>query len=102
MAFPRMRIGLEQPASTEQQLKIQADVSAMRKAITFGQRDSALINRCLQMAAHNGLSGEETYVALAYYALVQLEGMWEQTLRFSALDIRAPIVKPSAESESEQ
>lgn len=100
MTFPDMRMGLEQPKSLEEQLKIQSDVSAMRKAITFGQRDSSLINRCLRVAEHNGLSGEETYVLLAYHALVQLEGMWERQLKLASLDIRAPFVAPFVKPES--
>lgn len=101
MGFPDMKMGLEQPASLEEQLKIQSDVSAMRKAITFGQRDSSLINRCLRVAEHNGLSGEETMVLLAYHALVQLEGMWERQLKLAALDIRNPFfVAPHVKGES--
>lgn len=103
MTFPNMRMGLEQPKALEEQLKIQSDVSAMRKAITFGQRDSSLINRCMQVAAHNGLSGEETYVLLAYHALVQLEGMWERQLKLASLDIHSPLFvkQPSSAGDSQ-
>ena len=93
MGFPDMKMGLERPATLDEQLKIQADVSAMRKAITFGQRDSALINRCLRVAEHNGLSGEETMVLLAYHALLQVEDFWRDRLKLSALDIHAPTMR---------
>jgi len=90
--FPEVRMGLKRPATVEEQMKIQADIGAMRKAITFGQRDSSLINRCLRVAEHNGLSGEETYVLLAYNALCQLEDFWQRQLKLSALDIHAPAM----------
>lgn len=85
-------MGLDGPQTTEEQLKIQSDVSAMRRAITFGQRDSAIIRRCLIMAERNGLSGEETYVLLAYNALLELERSWQLNLKLQSLDIRAPFV----------
>ena len=83
-------IGLKRPASIEDQMKIQGDIGAMRKAILYGQRDSGLINRCLRIAEANGLSGEETYVVLAYHALCQMEELWQRQLNLTALDLRTP------------
>lgn len=95
MTFPKIKMGLEPPATLDEQLRIQSDVSAMRKAITFGQRDSTIINQCLRVAEHHGLSGEETYVMLAYHALVQLQGFWEERLKLAMLDIRtSTFMKP--------
>jgi hypothetical protein len=94
MDFPEMKMGLKRPETLDEQLKIQADVSAMRKAITFGQRDSSLINRCLRIAEANGLSGEETYVLLAYNALLQLEDFWRDRLKLAVLDINPPTMQP--------
>lgn len=91
-------MGIEQPKSVDEQLKIQADVSAMRKAITLGQRDSALINRCLRIAECNGLSGEEAYVLLAYHALIQLNGLWERQLKLSMLDLRGHAMNGPSDS----
>lgn len=93
MSFGDMKMGLKRPETLDEQLAIQADVSAMRKAITFGQRDSALINRCLRVAEHNGLSGEEMYVLLAYNALLQLEDFWRNHVKLGALDIRGPTMR---------
>jgi len=95
MSFPDMKMGLERPHALEDQLAIQSDVSAMRKAIFRGQFESSLIRACMNTAQHNGLSGEETYVLLAYQALISLEGFWQDQLKLARLDIRAPfIMKP--------
>jgi len=72
MAFDDVKMGIKRPATLDEQLAIQSDIRAMRKAITFGQRDSALIQRCLRVAEHEGLSSEETYVLIAYHALCQV------------------------------
>lgn len=92
MNFPEVKMGLKRPENLDQQLAIQDDVRAMRKAIVFRQRDSALISRCLRMAEHAGLSGEETMVLIAYNALCQLEELFERQLELSKLDIRVPFI----------
>ena len=92
-------LGLERAEALDAQLAIQNDVRAMRKAITFGQRDSALINRCLRVAEHNGLSSEETMVLLAYNALCQMEEMWCRQLKLTMLDMRAPLMRESADNQ---
>ena len=43
-----------------------------------GARDSALIRQCLDTAHYAGMSGEDTYVLLAYQALIQLENTYRQ------------------------
>ena len=87
-----IKMGLKRPASVEDQMKIQADIGAMRKAILYGQRDSSLIRQCLRIAEANGLSGEETYVMLAYHALCQMEDLWQRQLQLTMLDVRAPFI----------
>jgi hypothetical protein len=48
-------------------------VAAMRRAIEQdGARDGSLVGECLEAARARGLSGEETYVFLAYQALLRL------------------------------
>lgn len=86
-----IKIGLKRPEELERQLAIQDDVRAMRKAITLGQRDSTLINRCLRLAEHNGLSSEETMVLIAYQSLCMLQELFEHNVRLTMLDIRAPF-----------
>lgn len=49
----------------------------MRLAIQQASRDSSLIRRCLDHGRYYGLSGEDTYVALAYYALRELERLYQ-------------------------
>jgi len=92
--FGQMALGLERPTTPEEQLRIQSDVSAMRRAITYGRRDSSLIARCLQIAEIQGLSGEETMTMLAYNALVELEGSWQRCMKLSALNIREQQIFP--------
>ena len=64
-------------------------------------RDSALINRCLRVAEHNGLSSEETMVLLAYNALCQMEEMWCRQLKLTMLDMRAPLMRESADNQGQ-
>ena len=97
MSFDEIRMGVKRPESLDKQLAIQEDVRAMRKAITFAQRDSALVNRCLRMAEHYGLSSEETMVLVAYHSLCMLQDVYEQNLKLTMLDIRAPFVPGSSD-----
>jgi hypothetical protein len=97
-----IQMGLKRPATIEDQMKIQADIGAMRKAITFGQRDSALIQQCLRVAEANGLSGEETYVVLAYHALCQLEDFWQRQLKLTMLDVRQPFMRAEDQPAGDQ
>lgn len=91
MNFDGPKIGLKRPEALDEQLAIQDDVRAMRKAITFGQRDSSLINNCLRVAEHAGLNSEETMVLLAYESLCMLEQLYARELQRAMLDIRAPF-----------
>ena len=54
-------------------------VAVMRRAIEQdGAREGSLIGECLDAARARGLSREETYVFLAYQALLRLEEMHER------------------------
>jgi hypothetical protein len=65
----------------------------MRKRIREGARDSSLIQRCVYTAESLGLSGEDRYVLLAYYALIELERQHELVTRFIACTpSAAPII----------
>jgi hypothetical protein len=92
MSFPEMQVGVKRPETSEQQIEIQADISAMRRAIARARRESSLINRSLQVAEIQGLSGEETYVLIAYNALIQLQEMWEYQIKLARLDIHQPFL----------
>jgi hypothetical protein len=57
--------------STE--LRPQANIDEMRRAIMSGAVRSSLISRCFDVARARHLSREATYVLLAYEALVRLD-----------------------------
>ena len=59
-------------------------VAVMRRAIEQdGARGGSLIGECLDAARARGLSGEETYVFLAYQALLRLEETHERHIYLS-------------------
>ena len=59
-------------------------VAVMRRAIERdGAREGSLIGECLDAARARGLSGEETYVFLAYQALLRLEETHQRHLNLS-------------------
>jgi hypothetical protein len=68
-------------------------VNEMRLAIGEASRDSTLVNRCLMNARYQGLSGEDTYVGLAYYALRELERLWKLQQSWDACTLRAVITR---------
>jgi hypothetical protein len=57
----------------------------MRVAIDRGRRDSAVIAQALRQAEHMGLSGEDKYVLLAYYALTHLEDTHKRLMKMVSL-----------------
>jgi hypothetical protein len=67
------------------------DFNKMRKEILAGQRDSALIRSCMNLADIEGLSGEDRYTYLAYQALIGFERQWQQLRQFWALSPIPPI-----------
>lgn len=69
--WPHLRLGIPNPVETAKGVAPTCD--EMRKAIHDSYHDSALIKQCLYTAARTGMSGEDTYVLLAYHALLQLE-----------------------------
>jgi len=59
-------------------------VAVMRRAIEQdGAREGSLICECLDAARARGLNGEETYVFLAYQALLRLEETHQQHIYLS-------------------
>jgi hypothetical protein len=59
-------------------------VAVMRRAIEQdAAREGSLIGECLDAARARGLSGEETYVFLAYQALLRLEETHERHIYLS-------------------
>lgn len=91
MAFPEIRLGLPPPEKGATEY-LPPDFNAMRKAIAEGARDSALIASCMRQAQHAGLSGEDTYVMLAFQALVRLEDYYQRALHLSRIRPLPPII----------
>jgi hypothetical protein len=59
-------------------------VAAMRRAIEQdGARQGSLVGECLEAARARGLSGEETYVFIAYQALLRLAETHERHIYLS-------------------
>jgi hypothetical protein len=59
-------------------------VADMRRAIEQdGARDGSLVRECLEAARARGLSAEETYVFLAYQALLRLEEIHQRHIYLS-------------------
>jgi len=67
-----MPLGLPEPETAAGVIEA-GTIDGMRAAIRRGSYDSALIRASLMAAEHRGLSGEDTYVMLAYHALIALE-----------------------------
>src|SRR6267378_324054 len=66
-------------------------VAVMRRSIEKdGAREGSLIGECLDAARARGLSGEETYVFLAYQALLRLEETHQRHIYLSDI---APFLK---------
>lgn len=64
----------------------------MRQSILRGQRDSHLIRSCLYAAQREGLSGEDTYVLLAYHALLMLEEQFQMNMERAKLTPGSPFM----------
>jgi hypothetical protein len=86
----RIAVGLEAPRTAEETIRANTP-DGMRAAIFKGSHESPLIRTCLQKAQYAGLSGEDTYVLLAYQALIALESYAQRCLEISR---RHPDVPP--------
>ena len=84
----RIQVGLRAP-ETPQESAEGNQIDGMRCRINRAQRDSALIATCFEKAWIMGMSSEETYVTLAYHALIQLEHYAQELL-----DVKARMPNP--------
>jgi hypothetical protein len=72
------------------------ELAVMRRAIEEdGAREDSLVNQCLGAARAGGLSDEDTYVFLAYQALLRLEETQQRHLYL-------PEMAPEAESQPQR
>lgn len=94
-----MQVGIPAPVSLED-IKDAETVEGMRRAIHRAARDSALINAVLQARNHGGMSGEDTYVMLAYHALLHLEQMHKTALQLLRSTLPPRFVVAPKEDEN--
>lgn len=88
----RIIVGLPKP-ETAKDTEAESSLNGMRAAIErTAYRDSALIRQCLETARIMGLSGEDTYVLLAYHALRRLEDTWQELSKAVSLQPRPPLI----------
>lgn len=85
--FPDIKLGIEPIKDSEV-----PSLDDMRKAIAHGGLDSHLIRGTLNSARYRGLSGEDTYVLLAYQALIHLESTHKRLMKMVSLTPMPPIV----------
>lgn len=64
----------------------------MRKEIFDCQRDSMLVVNSIHRAQQSGFGGEDTMTVIAYFAMVQLQEVFEQLQRMHALSTRIPPI----------
>lgn len=60
-------------------------IDEMRQAILRAYRDDNTIHAVFQTADHRGMSGEDRYAMLAYYALRRVHDPDSMVLRFAAV-----------------
>lgn len=89
MIFPRIKVGLENPETLAQ------SPNEMREAIHKGSYESAIVRQCMMTAQRMGLSGEDTYVLLAYHALLALERHSEINMEYLMKTPMVPIIGPT-------
>jgi hypothetical protein len=70
-----------------------ASIDEMRQAIDRARWDSSLIKNALDTAQFNGMSGEDKYAMLAYWALRELETQYQSNLRWLMLQPSPGIIR---------
>lgn len=60
-------------------------VDEMRQAILRAYRDDSTIHAVFQTADHRGMSGEDRYAMLAYYALRRIHDLDKMVFRFASV-----------------
>lgn len=86
--WPRSTLGIPP------QERAPKDVREMRRIIDRAGRDCVIINRTECTARHLGLSGEDKYTMLAYYALLELHRLHEANRKFLMLQTSPSFVMP--------
>jgi len=69
------------------------DLNEMRQEIQRAARDSVLIRNAFMRAEHTGMSGEDKYVLLAYYALKELQVHYQRNMDWLMLTPSPFVIK---------
>jgi hypothetical protein len=85
--FPDIKLGIEPNKGDNP-----PSMDEMRRAIDHASRHSHLIRGALDAARYRGLSGEDTYVLLAYHALVTLEDTHKRLMKMVSLTPMPSII----------
>lgn len=93
-AFPKWHIAAE---TAEEHEAIQT-ASGVRHRLYSAQSRCPIVHHVLQLAALYGWSGEDTYVYLAYHALVALERSQENFTEHLNRCVTPPFFVPDAPS----
>jgi hypothetical protein len=70
-------------------------VDEMRALMCKAAYDCPLIRRVMEMGRYAGMSGEDLYATLAYYALIELEKQARYNLEFLSLTPCPPFIAGS-------
>jgi hypothetical protein len=92
--FYKMQFGIKKPQDEPK------SVDEMRRAINEAGRDSSLIRQVLATAQYQGMSGEDKYAMLAYYALLQLEEHYQANMEWLNLHPAPFGVKASVSADT--
>ena len=93
----RMRLGIPAPETPDEIGAQPNAVDVMRRRIEEASHESAMIANVLRMARFQGMSGEDTYVLLAYHALRLLEDAHQREQRYLR-KLPMPWMKPEGKA----
>lgn len=81
-----IQTGIEKPAEEPK------SIDEMRKAILEASRHVTIVRSAMYSADAQGLSGEDRYAMLAYYALRQLEGAHQRLMAYVSITPMPPFI----------
>jgi hypothetical protein len=79
-----IQIGLREP-ETPTEVEEATTVAGMRRIINRASRESSIVCACFEKAWIQGMTSEETYVTLAYHALISLQKAVEENIHLHEL-----------------
>lgn len=66
----------------------------MRRRIQQYSREDPMVRQVLDMARYHGMSGEDTYTILAFYALRDRERFMDQVMEWHMLNVKPQVIVP--------